>query len=154
DLTVFRHHQVSGLNFAFIGGVANYHTPDDNLANASPASLQHQGENALAAVTGLAAVPDLDRPHSGNLAYFDVLSRFVLRWPLGWSLGMALLALVLLLVLAVLALRGGGVAGSALGLGLLVVPVVLVVAALLGMGLQFVLTAAGPLAAPALAHPL
>jgi hypothetical protein len=152
DLTVFRHHRVPGLNFAFIGGVANYHTPYDNLANASPASLQHQGENGFAALTGLANA-DLDHRRGGNLVYFDVLSMGVVRWPAGWSLGLAGVALLGLIVLIVLAMRSGALPGSDFGLGLLVVPVTLVVTALAAAGLQFALITAGPLMAQWLAHP-
>ena len=39
-----------GLNFAFTGDVALYHSKRDNLENLDKASLQHHGENMLAAV--------------------------------------------------------------------------------------------------------
>ena len=54
DLTIFRRRNVPGMNFAFIDGPAHYHTALDNLQNLSSASLQHHGDNALAAVRGLA----------------------------------------------------------------------------------------------------
>src|SRR5438876_401645 len=54
DLTVYKRSGLAGLNFAFIGGEARYHTPRDDFAHADPASLQHHGENALAMVRALA----------------------------------------------------------------------------------------------------
>ena len=74
DLTVFRRFGLSGVNFAFIGAPTRYHTPYDNLANLSPASLQHQGDNALAAVVGLAGAPELANPPHGDVVFFDVAS--------------------------------------------------------------------------------
>ncbi|MGH7176565.1 MAG: M28 family peptidase, partial [Tepidisphaeraceae bacterium] len=47
DFTIFREAGLRGLNFAFIDGVSNYHTPGDNLANLDPRSLRHHGVQAL-----------------------------------------------------------------------------------------------------------
>ncbi len=154
DLTVFRQHRVAGLNFAFIGGAPFYHTPYDNLANSSPASLQHQGANAMAAITGLAGA-DIDHPRRGNLVFFDVLSMGVVRWPVGWCLWMAVLALVVLIGTIVAAVRARALSGSDLVLGLLVVPVTLLVTTLAAFGISLGLGATGAFAAVLwLAHPL
>ena len=49
DLTVFREEgNIQGLNFAFIDSHYNYHTTQDNLANLSPKTLQHQGTYLMA----------------------------------------------------------------------------------------------------------
>jgi hypothetical protein len=154
DLTVFRHRRVAGLNFAFIGGVANYHTPGDNFANSSPASLQHQGDNALAAVTGLAEA-DLANPPRGNQVYFDLLSLGIVRWPLGWTLWLALAALLLVLAATIAGLRRGAqpLRGGDLVLGLLVVPAAAVLTALVAYGLALGLTPSGALSVAWLAHP-
>src|SRR5271156_835665 len=50
DFTVFKAAGYQGFNFAFIGDVGRYHTPLDNAANASAASIQQQGDNALASL--------------------------------------------------------------------------------------------------------
>jgi hypothetical protein len=154
DLTIFRHHHVPGLNFAFIGDATHYHTPADNLANVSPASLQHQGESALAAVTGLADSVDLASPPPGNLVFFDLPGAGVVRWPLGWTLGMAVAALLLILLVTAIALSRRTLGGGELVLGLLAVPATLLATALLGFGLSLALRAAGTLAVAWLAHPL
>lgn len=156
DLTIFRHHQVPGLNFAFIGGATRYHTPDDNVAYASLASLQHQGDGALAAVTGLASSPGLSAasPPPGNLVFFDLLSLGIVRWPIGWTLPMAVAALLLVLAATVIALARRTLGGGELVLGLLAVPATVLATALLAFGLSTALRATGALAVSWLAHPL
>jgi hypothetical protein len=106
DLTVFKARGVPGMNFAFIGNPTQYHTPLDNFADASPASLQHHGDNALAAVRGLAEA-DLASPPRGRAVFFDLLHTMVIHWPAGLSPVLGLLALGLTLAAAFLARRRG-----------------------------------------------
>src|SRR6185295_2430786 len=125
DLTVFKGRgELSGLNFAFIGEPSRYHTPADNFANASPASLQHHGDNALAAVRG----------------------------PAGLSPLLGVLALALTLAAAVLARRRGILTWSSFGLGLLVTPAALLLTLAVAFGLQATLAGAFP--SPWVARPL
>ena len=103
DLTVFRRAGLPGVNFAFLGGTAHYHTPQDDLAHLSHASLQHQGEQALSLVREL-----LERgvPESRHDAvFFDVLSLGVVHAPVPLFRAGALL----------LVLAGGFVFWRALG---------------------------------------
>jgi hypothetical protein len=153
DLTVFRQHRVAGLNFAFIGSATRYHTPADSFANSSPASLQHQGENALAAISGLAEA-DLAAPPPGRLVFFDVASLGIVRWPIAWTLAMAVLALAGILAAVVAGVRRKTMRGADLALGLLAVPAAAVLTALLAYGLELALVSAGPLRVVWLAHPL
>lgn len=60
DLTVFKRAGLAGLNFAFIGGLQDYHTSLDSVANLEPATVQHMGSYALA----------LTR-HFGNVSFAD-----------------------------------------------------------------------------------
>ena len=94
DFTVFDREGVPGYNFAFIGNAERYHTPLDNLANASPATLQHMGESAFALARALAD-GELPAAGRGGEVFFDVLSSFVVRWREAWSVPLALLALLL-----------------------------------------------------------
>ena len=111
DLTVFQRRGVPGLNFAFIDHPAQYHSGVDNLADLSPASLQHHGDNALAAVRGLAEA-DLAAPPQGRAVFFDLLHAVVIRWPAGLSPLLGVLALALTLAAAFLARRRGLPAGG------------------------------------------
>ncbi len=118
DLTVFKRRGMPGLNFAYIQRPLQYHSPLDNLADLSAASLQHHGENALAAVRGLAE-GDLASPPPGKAVFFDLFHALVVRWPLGLSPLLGLLALALVLATAFrMRRRGLPVWGSGFVLGL------------------------------------
>lgn len=108
-----------GVNFANIAGVAHYHTPLDSFDNADPGTLQHHGDQALAMVRAMAdAGPVLDAPRETDPAvaaksdavWFDVMARFIVRWPASASLGLASLALALVI--------GGAIRLRAWGVGL------------------------------------
>jgi Peptidase family M28 len=114
DFTVFKEAGYQGLNFAFIGDVAYYHTPLDNWENSSATTIQHQGANALASLLALADAKDLSPPPSDSL-FFDVLARTVIVWPLAAVLPAALAALAILVLGQVLLMRSGRLtAGQAL----------------------------------------
>ncbi|HWF02164.1 MAG TPA: M20/M25/M40 family metallo-hydrolase, partial [Candidatus Angelobacter sp.] len=44
DFTIFRRAGYSGLNFAFINGLGNYHKASDSIKAVDPRSLQHDGD--------------------------------------------------------------------------------------------------------------
>jgi hypothetical protein len=138
DLSVFKRmpSPVASLNFAFIGDPTHYHSAADTLDNVSPASLQHHGDNALAAVRGLAQA-DLARPPHGRRAFFDVLGAFVVSWPLGLSLWLALLALALVAAAAALAVRRGAVTAGGVAWGFLAFLAILLLTAVVAHALGF-----------------
>lgn len=143
DLSVFRRAGYHGLNFAFIRNPTHYHTTEDNVENLSPATLQHHGDNALAAVRALAQA-DLASPPKGDAVFFDVLGFFVIRWPKAWTPALAVLALVLVVAASVLAGRRTEVPRRGLLFGLLGFLGSVVVAALLAFGLARVVGASSP----------
>ncbi|HET9209356.1 MAG TPA: M20/M25/M40 family metallo-hydrolase [Thermoanaerobaculia bacterium] len=151
DFSVFKRRGLSGFNFAYIGGPAHYHTPLDNLANTSPASLQHHGENALATVRALANA-DIEHPRSGQAVFFDFLGARTFGWPAPWGLFLALAALLLVAAPAVRlrALFTGGEVAR----GFLAWWTVFIVAAAAGFALTFLLHLVGGLSAPWPAHGL
>ncbi|HEY2292557.1 MAG TPA: M28 family peptidase [Thermoanaerobaculia bacterium] len=151
DLTVFKGRGIPGLNFAFIQRPLQYHSPLDNLADLSAASLQHHGENALAAVRGLAE-GDLERPSQGRAVYFDLFHSTVVRWPAGLSPVLGLLALALVLGAAFLFRRRGlpvWGAGFMLGFGAPLSALLL----LLVLGIVFQILVAPAFLAPWTANP-
>jgi hypothetical protein len=150
DFTVFKRRGLSGFNFAYIGDPAHYHTPLDNLANISLASLQHHGENALAAVRALGNA-DLSRPQRGKAVFFDLLGFALVWWPAGWSLIFAGIALLLIVVAAVRLIWSGRATGGAAARGVLAWLTALVLVAAVGFALSYVLRLAG-LRAPWPAH--
>ena len=106
DFTIFKAAAYQGFNLAFIGDVAYYHTPLDNFDNASPATMQHQGANALSGLLALANATDLSPPTADSL-FFDVLARGVVVWPIGLVLPASLAALILLAAATVLLIHKG-----------------------------------------------
>jgi hypothetical protein len=152
DFMVFEEAGMQGVNLAFIGDPTHYHTPLDNYANASPATLQHQGDNALAAIRALAEA-DLPPQPRGNAVFFDVLSLGLVHWPEAWTPGIAGLAVLLLLGVAVLLLRREAVRGGALAWGLAGWVAMLVFCGVAGFGLSMVLRMAGAAGARWAAHP-
>jgi MFS family permease len=151
DLTVFKGREVRGLNFALIGSPLHYHTAMDNFANASPASLQHHGDNALAAVRGLAE-GDLAAPPPGQAVFFDLLRVAVVRWPVWLSPLLGVLALALILVAAMRARRRDAAMGGSVVLGLLATLAALLLTLAAAFGLQALLAGTHP--SPWVARPL
>lgn len=99
DVTVFKRAGKAAVNFAAIGGVSWYHTPLDDLAHASPRTLQHHGDHALATVRALGDA-DLAARSRTDATYFDVLQLFVIWWPQEWTLWIAIVSLIALLIAA------------------------------------------------------
>ncbi|MGA8892288.1 MAG: M20/M25/M40 family metallo-hydrolase, partial [Anaeromyxobacteraceae bacterium] len=115
NLTVLRRLPVPGANLAFIRGAVRYHTPRDDGDHLDPRSVQHQGENALALVRGLA------RPAGpgGEVVWFDLLGRWVVRFPERAALPLALASLALALGLAVAEIRRGRARRAGIAVALL-----------------------------------
>jgi hypothetical protein len=121
DLTVFKRAGLAGLNFAYIGCWARYHTSRDDVENISPASLQHDGSYALALTRHFGSL-DLTRTSSPDAVYFSILGRTV-HYPETLALPLMVLALILLIGVAALGFRrrqltwGGILAGFLSWLG-------------------------------------
>jgi Peptidase family M28 len=104
DFTVFKAADYQGFNFAYVGDVGRYHTPLDSVANASADSIQHQGDNALAALSALADAPTL-QPPIAEAVFFDGFARTLFVWPSEFTLAAAILSLALLLAETFVLLR-------------------------------------------------
>jgi hypothetical protein len=135
DLTVFERRGVPGMNFAFIGDAERYHTAGDDLAHLDMASLQHQGEDALAAVRALVR-SDLEHPPRGDAVFFDVLGLAVAAWPTSAALPLALAGLLAAAATALLLRRRHGLTLRAAAWGAAAFLAAPLVAACLGFGLR------------------
>src|SRR4051812_13573599 len=115
----------TGLNTAFLDGAVAYHTPQDTPDRQSQASLQGEGQNALALARALGNrdLTALSEPAADDATYFPVLGSLV-RYPGSWVWPVAVAALVAVLLLAVvLARRGTSSLGrTAVAAGLAVLP--------------------------------
>jgi hypothetical protein len=153
DLTVYEEAGLAGINFAFIEEHPQYHTPLDRPANLSPGSLQHHGDNVLAAARAFAA-RDLANPPLGRSVYQDVVPGVVLRWPEAWTLGIWLVVAAVWIGVSVVAARRGQLATRPLLWGLLVLPAGVLGATLLGWALGSGVSALTGVATPWYANPL
>ena len=153
DFTIFKAAGYQGLNFAYIGGVAHYHTPLDNSSNVNAASVQHHGENALPSVLALAEA-DLSSVPQQDAVYFDVFSHWVIRWTARRTAPFAIAALFLLL-----AQIGWMIYGKRLTLkeylhGLLAWLIVLAIIGAVALVLQTLIRLLGALPVTWVAYPL
>jgi hypothetical protein len=152
DLTVYEAAGLPGINFAFFEEFAHYHTPLDTLANLNPDSVQHQGDNALAAVRAFAEL-DLSHPPDGNRVSIDLFPGVIVQWPEPWTLWLAAVCLLLWAGLAILLTRRRDLALRALLWGFLVLPIGVVGAALIGLGVVLIISYFAGTAEPWYAHP-
>lgn len=137
DFSVFREHGAAGFNFAFIDGVARYHTALDDLEHLDHGSVQHQGDNLWALTRSLRSA-DLGALHRGGDAiWFDVLGLGILSWPSRHAVVSACLVLALLAFSAVICARRRERSWSGLGRAFGVALSTPIVAALLGALLVF-----------------
>lgn len=127
DFSVFKAAGDQGFNFAFIGDVANYHTPQDDVGHVDLRSIQQQGEQALAMLLSLAN-SDIDHATVGEAEFFDLFGRILVRIPQKSMLPAALSTLILVLVSTAWLVRQGGVSLRELAWGLLGVALSLLVA--------------------------
>lgn len=104
DLSVPLAKGIVGINAAYIDGLHDYHMPTDSIANISAGSLQHLGNFVLTTTRSLVDASAMPSTTGAESAYFDVLGRFVMRYPmwLGWVL---------------IALSGAGLVVAAKGFG-------------------------------------
>jgi hypothetical protein len=120
DLTEALNRGYAGVNFAFFGGLDAYHRPTDTPARLDPASLQHIGDQALAAAKALANAAALPAP-APDQVYADLLGGRILHYPpaAGWvmlALALAGLAIATVHALVEAETSVGGLAAGAFGL--------------------------------------
>jgi hypothetical protein len=117
DFTVFKQAGMSGLNFAYIEGVASYHSSSDNMANLDERSLQHHGMYALALARGFGN-SDLNAPANRSEAvYFDLFGRTLIHYSRTTALVLATLVALIAVGVIVLGLRRGLLTLSGLAWG-------------------------------------
>jgi hypothetical protein len=153
DLTVYEAAGVPGVNFAFVEGHAQYHTPLDAPPNIDPGSLQHHGDNALAAARAFAS-QDLRDPPAGERVYADLAPGVFVTWPWGWTLGIALALAIGWLAVTALAVRRRDVGLRPVLWGLGLVPAALLLATLAGLALGILAQVSSGAPVPWYANPV
>ncbi len=152
DFSVYREAGLTGLNFAAIGGAHHYHTPLDNLDNLSLATLQHHGDNLLAAARALSAA-DLTSPPPGDAVFTTTVPGTVQQLPTGWAFYLALATLVFWFVASARLLSTGQVTALSMLSGAAFTLVAVLLAATLGQAVSWLLPRLSGQLAPWWAEP-
>ncbi len=153
DFSVYRRAGMPGVNFAFVGGVERYHTTLDDLAHVDRGSLQHHGDNLLAAALAFGSV-DLAELPTGNAIFVDLWPGLVVQAPESSALWLALACLLLWVLLLITLLRSRAVDVVAVLLGLLAVLLGVALAGGLGFALTELLMQISGVPEPWYAQPL
>lgn len=153
DLTVYKRVQRAGINFAYLGGGTQYHTPLDDFAHIDAGSVQRRGDQALAMLHAFGQASFAQATGAEPAVWFDVFAAFVVWWP-------ARVSFVLVAIAAIAVGRGigagrrrGAITGRGVGIGVASFVATLGLAIALGVALVEVLSLgdAGALFSP---HPL
>jgi hypothetical protein len=134
DLTVFKQAGIPCMDFAFIGGVTNYHTRVDDVEHIDPRSLQHQGSYALSLARRFGNL-DLGDVRAPDVTYFNVPALGVVTYPVAWSRPLAGIALVLFGVALGYGLMRRRVRVAGLLIGFAALSIMLVASAAAAVGL-------------------
>lgn len=107
DFTPFKQAGKQGLNFAAIGRASVYHQTYDSPENFSEATLQHQGENALASTRALGNA-DLTEVNDADATYFSLPIWGIVVYGMGFVLPLAAAVLALAALVLLVVRRAGG----------------------------------------------
>lgn len=106
DFTAFAAGGWAGLDFAYAGESAHYHSVTDTVENADPGSLQQMGANTLALTRALGEEDLAALGSDDNLVYFNVPPGNLVHFPAGWVVPLGALTLALAIGSVALARRG------------------------------------------------
>ncbi|HEX4159654.1 MAG TPA: M20/M25/M40 family metallo-hydrolase [Rhizomicrobium sp.] len=151
DLTLFIGAGFPSFNFAYVGGVFDYHTALDTRANLDPVSLQQQGDSMLGVASGLEQA-DFGKLRGEDDIYLDILGRWLPRMPASRAVPLAAITILLLLA-SVFLTRGAPVSAAQWLRAFAVTPVLLFVAVGCGFLLHAIAVLVSGMPDPSYAHP-
>ena len=132
DLTIFKHHGMAGLNFAFVEQPGRYHTSGDTAAALDRATLYHHGHQAVSVAKALAEA-DLSSPKAPDVVYFALFDRLIV-YSQTWLWIVVGIAALLLIALLMLVIRSGAVTWGSLALGIVATLLAVIVSGAAGYG--------------------
>jgi hypothetical protein len=140
DFTVFRDKaHLQGLNFAFIGGVENYHRQTDDVEHLDPRSLRHEGLQALALAQVLADMDLTNLPAISEQVYFSLASAVVVHYSIAWVMPLSIFSSLSAVAVMIYAFRRKAASLR----GVLVAAAIFVANLLLVVGLTYAITLPG-----------
>jgi hypothetical protein len=117
DFTELKRHRMRGLGFAYIGGLRNYHTPDDTVENLDRGSLQHHGEYMLALARRLGGA-DLGETRGRDAVFFTVLGSVFVHYSSAWAAPLLALSAALFGLALARGVRAGKIRAGRVAAGL------------------------------------
>ncbi|QJB68888.1 M28 family peptidase [Parasphingorhabdus halotolerans] len=91
DLSVSLDAGKAGINAAFINSQFDYHAPQDNADNLSPATLQHLGDFMHTTTRAMAMAETLPS-RDDDSAYFDIFGKVMVQYPIAWGWALLVIA--------------------------------------------------------------
>lgn len=125
DFSVFKRAGLPGLNFAFIDGLAHYHSAIDNIGNVDRRSLQHHGSYALQIARHFGDL-NLDQNRASDQIYFNTPGPILIHYSKTFATILALVGVVLFVFLVSSGLKSRliSIRGILKGLGAFVVSLI------------------------------
>ena len=124
----FRNASFSGYAFSLYWD-QRIHTPEDNIENLNPSSIQHQGYHALSLARHFGNMTPLTDPQESDAVYFSVLRLFIVSYSPAWMIAITIAVtgifggvLAYGLKRRILSLAGIGYGAFVLLVGLIVAP--------------------------------
>jgi hypothetical protein len=90
DFSVYKRRGVTGVNFAFVQGVALYHSALDDPDHLELGSLQHHGDNAWGILKALGERNLSSIRHAEDAGYVDVFGLRLVHYPISIAGGLSL----------------------------------------------------------------
>jgi len=143
DFNAFKFYRFSGYAFDYSWD-RRIHTPNDNLENLNPASIQHQGYHALSLARHFGNLDSLEDPKDPNPIYFNILRLGFVHYPVTWVIPISLIVVLILAGVVALGFRRKVLTLSGIGLGALVFVISLTTAPLVVSVLWALLSNAVP----------
>jgi hypothetical protein len=106
------------------------HTPEDNIENLSPSSIQHQGYHALSLARYFGNLDQLADPREPDAVYFSVLRLFMVAYSSTWAIPLAIAVTVFFCSLIAFGLTRRILTWSGIGYGMFVLCAGLIIAPL------------------------
>jgi hypothetical protein len=143
DFNAFKVFGFSGYAFDYTWD-RRIHTPNDNVENLNPASIQHQGYHALSLASHFGNLDSLEDPKDPNPIYFSVLRLGFVRYPVTWVIPIALIVVLIFAGVVAIGFKHQLLTLSGIGLGALVLVISLIAAPLLVSAVWKLLSSVAP----------
>jgi hypothetical protein len=109
------------------------HTPEDNIENVSPASIQHQGYHALSLARHFGNLDQLLDPREPDVVYFSVLRLLTVAYPSTWAIPLAIVVTAVYCGVLVFGLKRRILTWNGMGYGAFILLVGIIIAPLPGI---------------------